>query len=176
MSFWWWFLAVTWCWSARSLTPTHWGPHTWKQPWASDCSVVPSLPPTACPGDSGTLSHLHSTGVSSRGQVIISSPSFSSPAAPPPPHILRRAGKLSQPTWTSQSLTTHYCPGTEGKGAGPLFKDMGNIPNFPTLPALFSKDIHSYLVGNVYSIIYSHFLASMIFPFPVLSLLLEDKP
>ena len=62
---------------------------------------------------------------------------FSSPAAPPPAHILRRAGKLSQPTWTSQCLTTHYCPSTEDKGAGPLFKDMGNIPSFPALPPLF---------------------------------------
>ena len=62
---------------------------------------------------------------------------FSSPAALPPTHILRRAGKLSQPTWTSQCLTTHYCPSTEDKSAGPLFKDMGNIPNFPTLPPLF---------------------------------------
>lgn len=101
---------------------------------------------------------------------------FSSPAALPPTHILRRAGKLSQPTWTSQCLTTHYCPSAEDKSAGPLFKDMGNIPNFPTLPPLFWKDIHSYLAGNVCSIIYSHFLASMTFSFPVLSLLLEDKP
>lgn len=102
MRSWWWFSAGTWCWSSRSLSccPPLTGVLTTATTLSLWGPLVALLPPTTRSGDSGTLSHLHSTGVSSRDEVIISGQSFWTP------FLLHHP----QTSWEGQGS----CPGLPG--------------------------------------------------------------